>query len=83
MLLVKGPGQIWPFFVEVEAAQIGWPGISSTIEPFVEDKGQADRKAIEDEREVHNRYAKQLFGLLWHTHSGVDLSRTNTSKLWA
>jgi len=53
---------------------MGWPGITSMIEPFVPKHPQAERKAVEEERRIHNLYAKQLFGLLWRTHSGVNLS---------
>ena len=73
-LFIKAQERTWPFLFEVEAAQMGWPGITSMIEPFVPKHPQAERKAVEEERRIHNLYAKQLFGLLWRTHSGVNLS---------
>lgn len=82
VLLLKAPRRMWPHLFEIEPAEIGWPGISSTVEPFADGKARNSGKDVEEEREAHNLYAKQLFALLWQTHAGVDLSRTDTSKLW-
>jgi len=82
-LLVKARTQRWPFVFEVERAQMGWPGITTMVEPFIRDKAESDNKVIEEKRAIHNQHAKQLFGLLWQTHLGADLSKMKGTDPWA
>ncbi|KIM31291.1 hypothetical protein M408DRAFT_327551, partial [Serendipita vermifera MAFF 305830] len=81
-LLLKAHGRTLPFFFEVDQAQVGWPGVSSTLEPFKRDP-QDDKKVTDEKKTIHERHAKQLFGLLWKTHMGVDLSKTRITDPWA
>ncbi|KAG8821567.1 hypothetical protein FRC17_009785 [Serendipita sp. 399] len=68
-LSIKVPDQL-PFLVDVENAELGWPGVTKVIGKFEKDSGSTENEKAQ--RALRDHRAKELMTLLWQIHSGTN-----------
>ncbi|KAG8770601.1 hypothetical protein FRC20_000350 [Serendipita sp. 405] len=68
-LTINVPGY-WPFVVDVQNAELGWPGTTELIGKF--EKNEKDPTKEGAQRALRDQRAKGLMKLLWQTHSGSN-----------